>query len=795
MEKKTFLVLLLSMIVGVTSLLRGQSNNSNDNKDIVMEYRDYKFSDDDLEYKLFEAPVKRVGYSYSETAQKLFVLDDKMNVVVYDLRNVLNKDVQQKTFHLPFNVETTSNTIEASPDGKYLAFVEDNGEYLRVMSSETGSEVASYKLGKKYQNELLNNQAVGNPFAFVSDHEILITGARKALWFDITKKRGETISFEKAYRELPKINVTSRGNILGYDYANRKFTTFFVEKGRVNRTEEWLSVTENINYYEYYYAQSNKFINIDKRTGSELQDREEAQSDRDKYIFKYNSDRKQSELTRYFKQDQQVSGRERRLSKYYLYFPKNGYQLRAWIQNYQVLLLLDQAGVRLYNHTLTDNEMAKQALLAAIDANNVEAINQFLKDFKGSRYTEIAEQKKVDAINNEWLRLSSINDCSYKHAKDVIQFIEKYENTAPVDAAKKELDAVYKGILERIPEDNIPQYNEYINNLPQSPYLDLAREKLNHAQEIKQQQETERLLWGEMEQSTVAEEPKKVNTPPVHNGPEGTLPGEFSVSGSKKVYFSKGNLQYQASTNTWRFAENQWDYVGGSIGRNHYGNVAQSSNDHPSSSYSGWIDLFAWGTSGYNHGAICYQPWSTSGNDSDYYINGQIACDVVGNADWGYNPISNGGNIEGQWRTLTSQEWEYLTIHRKTVSGIRYVKASINNVFGIVLLPDNWDPSYIKLKDPGEAYNHFTEEEWRNKMESHGAVFLPMAGYRQGGSICSPNTACYYWTSTRNVQGNKYSKPHRPIALSCNDRGLIKIASFGVSRGDGYSVRLVYSSK
>ena len=36
----------------------------------------------------------------------------------------------------------------------------------------------------------------------------------------------------------------------------------------------------------------------------------------------------------------------------------------------------------------------------------------------------------------------------------------------------------------------------------------------------------------------------------------------FSVSDSKKVTFSKGNLQYTQSTNTWSFAENQ-------IGRAH----------------------------------------------------------------------------------------------------------------------------------------------------------------------------------------------------------------------------------
>ena len=39
--------------------------------------------------------------------------------------------------------------------------------------------------------------------------------------------------------------------------------------------------------------------------------------------------------------------------------------------------------------------------------------------------------------------------------------------------------------------------------------------------------------------------------------PEGALKGVFSVSSTKKVYFSQGNLQYRASTNTWRFADKQ----------------------------------------------------------------------------------------------------------------------------------------------------------------------------------------------------------------------------------------------
>ncbi|MBQ5532192.1 MAG: Ig-like domain-containing protein, partial [Bacteroidales bacterium] len=49
----------------------------------------------------------------------------------------------------------------------------------------------------------------------------------------------------------------------------------------------------------------------------------------------------------------------------------------------------------------------------------------------------------------------------------------------------------------------------------------------------------------------------------------------FTVNGQGgKVLFSPGNLQYQASTNTWRFAEHQYDYVGD--GGNHAGNVPGS---------------------------------------------------------------------------------------------------------------------------------------------------------------------------------------------------------------------------
>jgi len=42
--------------------------------------------------------------------------------------------------------------------------------------------------------------------------------------------------------------------------------------------------------------------------------------------------------------------------------------------------------------------------------------------------------------------------------------------------------------------------------------------------------------------------------------PTGAIKGLFTINEDcERVYFSQGNLQYQASTNTWRFAENQDD--------------------------------------------------------------------------------------------------------------------------------------------------------------------------------------------------------------------------------------------
>jgi hypothetical protein len=258
-------------------------------------------------------------------------------------------------------------------------------------------------------------------------------------------------------------------------------------------------------------------------------------------------------------------------------------------------------------------------------------------------------------------------------------------------------------------------------------------------------------------------------------------PHAFSVSNSQQVYFSPGNLQYRASTNTWRFAINPWDYIG-------------NANSNISSSYNGWIDLFGWGTSGYNHGANCYQPWSTSTTNSDYYAYGNDQYnlyDLTGQADWGYNAISNGGNQENQWRTLTVDEWDYVFNTRNTSSGIRYAKAKVNNVNGVILLPDDWSADYYVLNSTNTNNSSFTSNmiaamQW-NTLEQYGAVFLPAAGCRDDGtSVYDAGSYGGYWSSS-------YYESYSAWNVGFNGSGLY--AGDGNCRYCGLSVRLVVPSQ
>ena len=255
--------------------------------------------------------------------------------------------------------------------------------------------------------------------------------------------------------------------------------------------------------------------------------------------------------------------------------------------------------------------------------------------------------------------------------------------------------------------------------------------------------------------------------------PLGASNGVYSVAEGHQVWIAVCNLMYRASTKTWGFTENGYDYFG-------------NDNTDIAEDYDGWIDLFGWGTSGYDHGAVCYQPWSSNSNPDYYYAYGDEQAqlyDHTGQADWGYRDFLLEGE-EGKWRTLKHDEWDYLLNLRSTPSGIRYAKAQVHGVNGLILLPDSWSSSVYYLNNVNQPQASFSSNMinngWDFFLESNGAVFLPAAGYREEDRVDYIGSRGFYYTSE--------CSGARAFCLyfDYTDVGLMTM-----SRNRGLSVRLV----
>ncbi len=214
--------------------------------------------------------------------------------------------------------------------------------------------------------------------------------------------------------------------------------------------------------------------------------------------------------------------------------------------------------------------------------------------------------------------------------------------------------------------------------------------------------------------------------------------GRFSVGENSQVVFAQGNLQYNAGTNTFRFAPEQYDVIG-------------DGNSHVASNYSGWIDLMGWGTSGYEGS----YPYLSTTNVTDYGpTTGDIATTQY---DWGvHNAIEKAGTA-GTWRTLTSSEWHYLLNDRSATKRFAKVALSVNGttVNGLVLFPDDYNVTDgLRCNQPNLGYegqggsNILSLSQWQ-QMETEGAVFLPAAGYREGTQPSSVGGTGFYWSSSR----------------------------------------------
>ena len=247
----------------------------------------------------------------------------------------------------------------------------------------------------------------------------------------------------------------------------------------------------------------------------------------------------------------------------------------------------------------------------------------------------------------------------------------------------------------------------------------------------------------------------------------------FSVSSSKQVTFSPGNLQYTQSTNTWSFASAQWEVIGtdnvigGSVSSGEYGDSKEGT------ALADKVDLFGWSTSATNFGVSISTDWE---ND---YLGSFV--------DWGTNKIGN--DAPNTWRTLSHDERNYLLIDRPNASSLKGV-AQVNGVNGLILLPDNWTcPSGITFKSgfhsdySVEAYGQyqtFTADQW-SKLEAAGAVFLPASGDRYGSDVLYVQYSGDYWFATEKGSDNAY-------ALGFYSDYAIM---FYIGRSVGLSVRLV----
>lgn len=247
-----------------------------------------------------------------------------------------------------------------------------------------------------------------------------------------------------------------------------------------------------------------------------------------------------------------------------------------------------------------------------------------------------------------------------------------------------------------------------------------------------------------------------------------TTKGQFSVSSSKKVTFAKGNLQYIGSTNTWRIAENQYDYFGTTY--------------NPIGDTTGNWDLFR---------------WSNNATYSNYGVNNCVTQDNTGFFRGSFKNWGDLPSIAGQgWTVLTKDEWNYLfgtNSGRGTPAlwdGATITDASDNTYQGIVILPDDYSGTPGFTRGRMKSYPTITNAQ-RVKLEQAGAVFLPAAGYRyyqssslKGESIENVGSMGYYWSST--------------TASTAGSAHLIYFSSSALSQGasteyqhNGCAVRLV----
>ncbi len=302
---------------------------------------------------------------------------------------------------------------------------------------------------------------------------------------------------------------------------------------------------------------------------------------------------------------------------------------------------------------------------------------------------------------------------------------------------------------------------------------------------------------------------KRDMTAKVYNLTRHLSASRFSVSDSKQVYFSLGNLQatYDGTSWTWHFAENQWDYIGEDAA-----NTSLTQNEAGKINGTGTVDLFSWvGLSSPWEGAAQYGICETT-LISDLHNYGLYSFEPL-KSDWGKTMGEDhtwygDGNA---WRTLTKDEWVYLIDTREsgsTVKGTanaRYTLATINTdgtaVNGLIVFPDgvtianseadswglinNFD--WTKEEEGWSLATQCTTAQWAD-LATKGCVFLPAAGYRMNAYVRHAGSDGFYWSASPYTNGQSNPEKYATVMQFYSYR---MYSSTAKERYTGCSVRLV----
>ena len=236
--------------------------------------------------------------------------------------------------------------------------------------------------------------------------------------------------------------------------------------------------------------------------------------------------------------------------------------------------------------------------------------------------------------------------------------------------------------------------------------------------------------------------------------PEGALLGEFSVSGTKKVHFSKGNLWCDASgaTPVYNFEDNQ--YSGETYAANH-------------------VSHFYWSKTA----SVAYaKSYSDSGSASDVFFTNSDG--TTAKDDFTVNGVT------GKYRTLSTAEWQYLLGSSTERSGkYKYGVTVCDKANCLIIAPDNWDLTTNPLQTEYSATS--TPMTWE-QAQAAGLVCLPAAGSRFGSNVYYVGVLGHYWSSTANDESLAYFVYFFSLNVTPDDLD---------DRSGGFVVRLITESK